>query len=92
MKAQRYRITVREVLDGSWAAYFAGMAMSKAPAGGTRLCGEVADQPALHGLLHRVRDLNLTLVSVQLLDCDGVTPVDCRRCRGNKPPNTPFDR
>jgi hypothetical protein len=55
------------------------------PSGVTRLCGEVADQSALHGLLHRIRDLNLRLIAVQLLDSDGVTPIECRRCRVNKP-------
>ncbi|MDD5082323.1 MAG: hypothetical protein PHU08_03000, partial [Dehalococcoidales bacterium] len=54
--------------------------------GVTRFCGEIADQSALHGLLNKIRDLNLRLISVQLLDSDGVTPVECRYCPTNKPP------
>lgn len=85
MKAQRYRISVVGFVDESWAEYFGGMTITAEPRGVTRLAGEVADQAALHGLLNRVRDLNLRLVSVQLLESDGATPVECRHCRLSRP-------
>jgi len=84
MKAQRYQITILDSLSAGWATYFTGMTIITEPSGVTRICGELADQSALHGLLNKIRDLNLKLISVQLLDKDGVTPVECRCCPTNK--------
>ncbi len=89
MKTQRYQTIIAGVIDESWSAYFAGMTMVAEPTGITRLSGDIADQSALHGLLNKIRDLNLGLVSVQLLDSDGVTPVECRYCRANKSGDRP---
>ena len=85
MKAQRYQIMIRDSLDNSWTTYFTGMTITAELTGVSRLSGEIADQSALHGLLSKIRDLNLKLISVQLLDSDGVTPVECRHCPLNKP-------
>lgn len=85
MKTQRYQIVILGLIDESWSTYFSGMAMTAEPTGVTRLSGEIVDQSALHGLLNKIRDLNLRLISVQLLDTDGVTPVECRHCRMNRP-------
>ena len=59
----RYDITVSAVLDERWAAWFDGMSIT---AGGERtvLSGVVTDEAALHGLIGKVRDLGLPLVSV----------------------------
>lgn len=63
-----YRITVRGRLDESWSGWFDGMAVAvelddgSAPL--TTLFGPVVDQPALRGILNKLWDLNLTLVSV----------------------------
>lgn len=55
------------VLDGRWAAWFGGLQIS-IQGEETVICGLVADQPALHGLLAKVRDLGLCLISVCRLD------------------------
>ena len=55
------------VLDSRWAAWFNGFHIS-GQGDQTAICGEVADQPALHGLLTKVRDLGLCLISVRRLD------------------------
>lgn len=60
----RWEIRVEGTVDQGWSAWFDGMQVTSDAAGGTVIAGEVADQPALHGLLTRVRDLGLTLVSV----------------------------
>ncbi len=60
-----YAIHVEECLEPCWSEWFGGLAVVPAEGGGTLLTGPVADQSALHGLLARVRDLNLTLVSVR---------------------------
>jgi hypothetical protein len=80
MKADRYQILLMDSLDTGWSAYFSEMDITTRSAGLTRLCGEVVDQSALHGLLNKIRDLNLKIVSVQLLDSDGITPVACCHC------------
>ena len=62
-----YEIRVVGVLDGRWAAWFDGLQIS-GQGEETVICGLVADQPALHGLLTKVRDLGLCLISVRRLD------------------------
>ena len=62
----RYRIRVKGHLDDTWSYWFEGMAISSNGAE-TILTGPIADQAALHGLLIRIRDLNLTLLSLECL-------------------------
>jgi len=63
----RYEIRVAGVLDVRWAAWFGGLQISGEDEE-TVICGLVADQSALHGLLTKVRDLGLCLISVRRLD------------------------
>jgi len=62
-----YRIKLKEHLDPKWSDWFEQMAMST-EGDQTMLTGPVADQAALHGLLIRIRDLNLTLMSVERIE------------------------
>jgi hypothetical protein len=59
-------IILQDELNDSAAAWFVGLRIEKAENGSTRLVGEIADHSALHGILERIRDLNLHLVSVQV--------------------------
>jgi hypothetical protein len=63
-EAGRYEIRLTGHLDARWAARFDGLAILHEADGTTVLSGEVADQSALHGLLQRVRDLGIPLISV----------------------------
>lgn len=63
-EARRYEIRLMGRLDSSWAAWFGGMSLTHASDGTTVLAGPVADQAALHGLLQKLRDLGITLISV----------------------------
>jgi hypothetical protein len=63
----RYEVRVAGVLDSRWAAWFDGLAISR-QGDETVICGLLADQSALHGLLTKVRDLGLCLISVHRLD------------------------
>jgi hypothetical protein len=63
----RYEIRVKGVLDSGWAAWFDGLQVV-GEGEETVICGLLADQPALHGLLAKVRDLGLCLISVRRLD------------------------
>jgi hypothetical protein len=60
----RYQITVKGSLERTWSEWFDGFTVAPGAGGETMLSGEVADQPALHGLLARIRDLGLPLISV----------------------------
>lgn len=68
--AGRYAIRITGHLDDRWADWFDGMTIDRRDDGSTVLTGEVVDQSALHGLIQRVRDLGLPLVSVTQLDTD----------------------
>lgn len=61
----RYEIRVEGVLDARWSEWFDGMTVASEPAGRTLIAGTVTDQAALHSVLAKIRDLGLTLISVQ---------------------------
>jgi hypothetical protein len=61
----RYEIKVHGCLDCGWSQWFNGMDIRNVPGGDAVLCGEVIDQAALHGLLIKIRDLGLPLISVR---------------------------
>ena len=60
----RYEIRVKGHLGTRWAAWFDGLAIAPGSDGTTVIEGPVADQAALHGLLQKIRDLGLPLISV----------------------------
>jgi hypothetical protein len=62
-----YEIRVAGLLDSRWAAWFDGLEIS-GRSEETAIFGLLADQPALHGLLIKVRDLGLILISVRRLE------------------------
>ena len=64
----RYEIRVEGILDECWSAWFDGMQVTSQPDGVTVIAGPVTDQAALHGLLAKVRDLGLPLISVRRVD------------------------
>ena len=59
-----YRIRVKGRLDGRWSDWFDGLEITNLENGEAMLSGEIVDQAALHGVLAKVRDLNLALVAV----------------------------
>jgi hypothetical protein len=60
----RYEIRVKGHLGTRWAAWFGGLTLTHGGDGTTIIHGPVADQAALHGLLQKIRDLGLPLISV----------------------------
>jgi hypothetical protein len=65
---QVYRIRVRGVIDARWSEWFHSLAICPQANGDTLLTGPVRDQAALHGLLAKIRDLGLPLLSVERVD------------------------
>jgi hypothetical protein len=61
----RYEIRVKGVLESRWSAWFEGLQISSEESDVTVIAGPVTDQAALHGLLAKIRDLGLPLLSVQ---------------------------
>ena len=63
-----YQIRVKGVIDAKWSYWFDGMSICPQVDGTTLLVGPVRDQAALHGLLAKIRDLGMPLLSVQRRD------------------------
>lgn len=70
IKNQIYAIRLKGQIDESWSERFYGFVFTYESDGTTTLTGEIVDQAALHGLLKRIRDLGLTLISVNCLTAD----------------------
>ena len=66
--AGQYEIRLQGHLDARWAAWFDGLTLTREGDGTTLIRGPVVDQAALHGLLQKVRDIGLPLVSVRYVE------------------------
>lgn len=66
----QYEIRLKGHLAGRWAAWFDALTLSRESDGTTLIAGLVVDQAALHGLLQKVRDTGLPLVSVTRVEPD----------------------
>ena len=80
-----YEIKIKGLLDEHWNQWFEGMTLKSVENGEsgqvcTLITGPIPDQPALHGLLAKIRDLNLTLISVHRINSETnkreETPID----------------
>ncbi len=67
----QYEIRVVGHLSSRWAAWFDGLSLTSAPDGTTLLSGPIVDQAALHGVLQKLRDLGIPLISVAQLPLEG---------------------
>ena len=67
-KGARYVLRVRGHLGLQWSDWFDGFTVAKQANGETTIAGEVPDQPALHRLLVKIRDLGLPLISVECVE------------------------
>jgi hypothetical protein len=65
-----YQIRVKGYLEEEWSDWFDGMAITRLENGETVLTGPIVDQPALFGLLFKVSNLNIALLSVNVVPVD----------------------
>ena len=63
-----YQLRVAGHLDQHWSPWFGDLTLTHANDGTTSLTGVVADSAQLHGLLTKIRDLGLTLISVEVIN------------------------
>jgi len=77
-----YEIRLKGHLDARWADWFGGLTITLEDNGDTLLTGSVIDQAALHGLLKKVRDLGVPLLSVICVDPGPSTTLPLRGLRG----------
>ena len=68
---QVYEIRVKGHLDETWADWLNGLAIHHEPGGDSLLSGSLVDQAALHGVLNRLRDLGVQLISVNPVEVSG---------------------
>jgi len=68
VRREIYQIVVKGHLDSEWSDWFYGLTIVQRSTGETILFGPLADQTALHGVLNKVRDLGLPLLSVQRVE------------------------
>ena len=68
-----YEFRLKGHLDDRWSEWFGGLAVQRQEDGTTVLVGPVVDQAALHGVLNGMRDLGLTIISVQRVSPESKT-------------------
>jgi len=73
-EAGQYEIRIHGHLDGRWAGWFEGLTLTLEENGDTLISGRVIDQAALFGLLRRVRDAGMALVSVNRVTASKADP------------------
>ena len=74
-----YQIRIKGHLDHQWTDWFEGLTITLEDDGNTLLTGPVVDQAALHGLLKKVRDLGMPLVSVNRMKPDQADAPDIKQ-------------
>ena len=73
-----YQIVVKGHLDGEWSDWFDGLAITPVDNGETILSGPLVDQTALHGVLIKIRDLGLPLLSLARIETARENEADCQ--------------
>ena len=74
-----YRIRIKGHLSHDWSDWFGGLTITLEDNGETLITGSVVDQSALHGLLRKIRDLGLPLVSVIHVEAEQIDLPDVKR-------------
>jgi hypothetical protein len=78
-----FKIRIQGHLSPQWQDWFEGLTITLEEDGNTLLNGPVVDQSALHGILKKIRNLNMPLLSVNLMDPDPATNPDINQLTGD---------
>lgn len=82
-----YEIRIEGHLDPRWAAWFDGLSLTLEDDGTTTMQGSIVDQAALHGVLERLRDLGMTLISASQIHPPTIPgELTCRPTTGGRSP------
>ena len=82
-RPKTFQIRIHGHLSQQWTDWFEGLAITLEEDGNTLLSGSVVDQSALHGILKKIRDLGMLLLSVNSIDPDPVTKTDTDLVKGD---------
>jgi hypothetical protein len=80
-----YQIIIKGQLGSQWSAWFDGLTITPVEQGNTLLTGPVIDDAALHGLLKKVRDLGMPLISVNQIEAGLDDPEDAGKEKETSP-------
>ena len=78
-----FQIRIQGHLSRQWTDWFEGLTITLEEDGNTLLSGRVVDQSALHGILKKIRNLGMPLLSVNSVDPDPVTKTDTDLVKGD---------
>jgi hypothetical protein len=78
-----FQIKIQGHLSQQWTDWFEGLTITLEEDGNTLLSGRVVDQSALHGILKKIRNLGMPLLSVNSVDPDPVTKTDTDLVKGD---------
>ena len=78
-----FQIRIQGHLSQQWTDWFEGLTITLEEDGNTLLSGPVVDQSALHGILKKIRNLGMPLLSVNSVDPDPVTKTDTDLVKGD---------
>ncbi len=73
MAGQQYQIRIKGHLDDHWSEWLGGLTLAQLPDGTTTLTGEIVDRAALYGVLKKLDDMGLSLISVNEVKETGVS-------------------
>ena len=74
MADRQYQIRIRGHLDDHWSEWLGGLTFAHHPDGTTTLSGEIVDRAALYGVLNKLEDMGLTLISVNEVEQESMPP------------------
>jgi hypothetical protein len=83
--APEYEIRVGGHLSSRWSAWFDGLTIDRAEAGVTVIRGPVVDQAALHGLIQKLRDVGIPLISLAQLPSNPTPEPPAHHTQGEQP-------
>ena len=78
-----YQFKLKGHLSQQWLNWFEGLIVTLEEDGNTLLSGTVVDQSALHGILKKIRDLGMPLLSMNLIDSNPADKTDPDQAKGN---------